>query len=191
MQILSTAVLSLICLLSFFLKSAFATPERKLDLGLEVSHRVDQLDWNVAGSNGTPNVLSELTWSDLSILQIRGNAKLLVAVPSSRFSPYFRGNLAYGSIYAGDNQDSDYSGNNRTLEFSRSNNSADQGSVLDASFGLGFQFLKKMARSGQIFRISPLAGYSYHQQNLKMMDGFQTISPSNITGPFPGLNRVC
>ena len=33
--------------------------------------------------------------------------------------------------------------------------------------------------------MTPLVGYSYHEQNLKITDGFQTIP---ATGPFPGLD---
>lgn len=143
-----------------------------------------------------PNVLSELSWDDVFIAQVRGNAKLLIDLPSSAFSPYMRVTLAYGSIYNGENQDSDYAGNNRSLEFSRSNNNGDQGNVLDASFGLGLQFVKKKAQTGPIFRISPLLGYSYHQQNLRMTDGFQTLSRPDLfpdvqpLGPFAGLHST-
>ena len=190
---LSQSTSYLVIFLLFCIKPAFAEPERKLDLGLEVGHRTDQLNWNIAASDGNPNVLSELTWRDLFITQIRGTTKLLVDLPSSVFLPYMRGALAYGKIYSGENQDSDYNGNNRTLEFSRSNNSADQGDVLDASFGFGVQFVKKMAQPGQTLRISPLAGYSYHQQNLRMTEGLQTIStqnPANLPRPIPGLNST-
>ncbi len=142
-----------------------------------VGHRVDNLDWSVAGDvNGrNPNVLSELTWRDLGIVQLELGGNMVLDN-----SVYLRGNLAYGRIYAGDNQDSDYAGDNRTIEYSRSNNGADDGSVSDLSVGVGYQF-----RPGERTRLTPIVGYSRHEQNLKMRDGYQTIPP---LGAFAGLD---
>jgi hypothetical protein len=85
-------------------------------------------------------------------------------------------------------QDSDYLGDNRTLEFSRSNNNADDGNTFDASVGIGYQFL---LQSG-FFGISPIVGYSYHKQNLTMTDGNQTVESiySPPLGPFDGLDST-
>lgn len=157
---------------SVFVRDASAEVEASLKIG--PSYRVDNLDWNIADSDGSPNILSELTWTDLKIVQIKADGKL---IKSNNF--YMRGSIGYGKIFDGDNQDSDYDGDDRTLEFSRSNNDADDGDVLDVSAGLGYQFrLKK-------FTIAPLIGYSYHEQNLVMTNGFQTIP---AYGSFPGLN---
>ena len=166
--------------------------ERGFDLGLSVGYRVDDLDWSIAGnSSGTgPNILSELTWNDLEILQLKADAKFILG----NF-PYVRGYLAYGSILKGKNQDSDYGGDNRTFEWSRSNNSADDGNVWDGSGGIGYQ---ATSASGKI-KLAGLVGYSYHEQNLTMTNGYQTVSepvyaPPDMTpipiGPFPGLNST-
>jgi len=104
---------------------------------LSTGYRVDDLDWNIAGDiNGNnPNILSELEWEGLESFQIKTTNKTI-------FNQLFllKGSLAYGWILNGENQDSDYWGDNRTLEFSRSNNNSDEGNMLDASFGLGWQF---------------------------------------------------
>jgi hypothetical protein len=137
-------------------------------------------------------VLSELSWDDIESYQInfRGNLVLpnIIAL---------RGVANYGWIFDGDNQDSDYAGDNRTLEFSRSNNSADDGNLWDVSLAIGYPI-----RWGKdvIGTMIPLAGYSYHKQELTMTDGYQTISVPVITptgiiippevGPFPGLNSA-
>ncbi len=146
---------------------------------LSAGYRVDDLDWNIAGDiNGNnPNVLSELTWDDVEIYQLKFQGS--VVWPNIIA---FRGYASYGWIFDGDNQDSDYLGDNRTFEFSRSNNSTDDDDVLDASLAIGYPF-----RFGQavIGTLTPLLGYSYHEQNLKITDGNQTI-PN--TGPFPGLD---
>jgi hypothetical protein len=163
----------------------------QVQLELSNAYRQDDLDWNIAGNlNGSdPNVLSELSWDDLKIYQLQFQLKALM---SKIF--YFRGSLAYGWIFDGDVQDSDYSGDNRTLEWSRSNSDADDGDVVDASAGIGYPF--SFGRKVEV-GIRPLVGYSYHEQNLKMTNGEQTLSvpalaPPGISppplGPIPGLD---
>jgi len=157
--------------------------EIKSAIELSNGYRVDQLDWNIAGNlAGTnPNVLSELTWRDIEIYQVNLGLKALI---NEGF--YVRGALGYGWIFDGSNQDSDFQGNNRTGEFSRSNNGTEDSHVVDASFGMGYQFTLISGR----LRFIPLLGYSYNQQNLTITDGFQTISTPGVTppvGPFPGL----
>jgi hypothetical protein len=149
------------------------------ELIVSAGYRRDDLDWNIAGdtSGNNPNVLSELTWDDLESYQVKFQGSLVIPNMIA-----LRGVADYGWIFSGENQDSDYAGNNRTYEFSRSNNSADDGDLWDVSLALGYPF-----RWGQsvIGTLTPLAGYSYHEQNLTMTDGCQTIPP---TGSFPGLH---
>ena len=144
---------------------------------LATDHRLDKLDWNTAGdiSGHNPNILSELTWNNLKIFQLRlANETMIHEVF------YARGQVSYGWIYGGDNQDSDYLEDNRNLEFSRSNNSADDGHTLDWSIGVGPRF----TFGSNHVEIMPLIGYSFHEQHLTMSDGFQDIPP---LGPFSGL----
>ncbi len=148
----------------------------------DAGYRIDDFDWSIAG-NAPPafggnfvNVLSELTWSDLEIFQLElGIGKFF---PNSIL---LKGSLSYGLIFDGENQDSDYAGDNRTLEFSRSNNGADDGETVDGSIGLGYH----LPLLSDTFGITPLIGYSYNALHLKIRDGFQTIPPF---GPFTGLN---
>ena len=158
----------------------------KGELKLSNGYRVDNLDWNIAGNpdGRSPNVLSELAWSDLEIFQLKAAVRVTV-----RDVFYLRGSLAHGWIFDGRNRDSDFLGDNRTGEFSRSNNGSDDGAVWDASAGAGYAFA---LGSGKL-RIIPLIGYSYHQQNLTIRDGNQTVSrpPSNAgLGPFGGLDST-
>jgi hypothetical protein len=143
-----------------------------------IGYRNDDLDWNIAGdsSGNNPNILSELTWSDLEIFQLEFAVERNFP---NRLK--LKGSLAYGFIFDGENQDSDYLGNNRTLEFSRSNNSADDGNTSDVSIGLGYSI--PLLRED--FIVTPLVGFSFHGQNLTITEGFQTIP---LLGPFPGLN---
>ena len=147
---------------------------------LSTGYRVDDLDWNIAGdiTGENPNVLSELIWSDLEIYQVKiANVSMIPKIF------YFRGALAYGWVFDGKNQDSDFFGNNRTLEYSRSNSSADRDNVFDASLGVGYPFVFGKGK----FCLSPLLGYSYHEQNLTITDGYQIIPPF---GPFADLDST-
>lgn len=178
-------LVTLFCLslLLFVSGKVYADYEIETAYSLGMGPRVDNLDWSIAGDlNGeNPNILSELTWTDLEIAQIKGDFK--IAVGKSMHFFYLRTTIAYGEIMAGDNQDSDYFGDNRTIEFSRSNNSSDSGYVSDASFGMGYQL---RLFSGRI-KMAPIFGYSSSRQNLRMTDGFQTVP---LMGSFEGLNST-
>jgi hypothetical protein len=162
-----------------------ASIEQKKAFPLEIElipsfgYRVDDLDWNIAGdaSGNNPNILSELTWNDLESYQVKVHGNMVLPNILT-----LRGSANYGWIFDGENQDSDYLGDNRTLEFSRSNNNSDDGHVWDASVAIGYPF-----RFGHNFlgTITPLVGYSHHEQYLKITDGTQTIPP---LGPFSGLD---
>jgi len=167
-------------------------PRLESELVLSAGYRVDGFDWNIAGDiNGkNPNIRSELTWDDLEIYQLELYNKTIV-----REVFYLRGCLSYGWIMDGDNQDSDYLEDNRALEFLRSNNDADDGDTLDASLGIGYPFTFGSGFVG----VTPLVGYSYHEQNLTMTDGKQTITWISLDpdvpdgpplGPFPGLDSA-
>lgn len=160
------------------------TAERKTvswlesELVLSAGYRVDDFDWNIAGDTDgkNPNVLSELTWDDLEIYQLELYNKTIVQEVF-----YLRGSLSYGWIKDGDSQDSDYLEDNRSLEFSRSNNDADDGDTFDASLGIGYPFTFGSGFVG----LTPLVGYSYHEQNLTMTDGNQTITWISLDPDFP------
>jgi hypothetical protein len=156
-------------------------------------YRNDDLNWSIAGITPTiylipplqgnyVNILSELSWSNLEIFQMEFGLERRI---HRKYK--IRGTLAYGVIFDGDNQDSDYAGNNRTFEFSRSNNSADDGNTADVSIGFGYNFSFLSDAIG----LSPLIGFSYHSQKLTLTDWVQTVSdfgwPTPL-GRFPGLN---
>ncbi len=150
------------------------------ELQIGVGYRHDNLDWNIAGnSSGTnPNVLSELEWSDLDIIQVKLQGR---AVVSGKF--YLRGQVDYGWIRDGENRDSDYNGDNRTDEFSRSVNLTEDDQVWDASLGLGWV----VTFGTDYCRLAPMVGYSIHKQNLRITNGYQVIPAA---GSFSGLNST-
>lgn len=151
--------------------------EEEIGITLSAGKRVDNLDWSIAG--GGVNVLSELTWKDIESYQIKGKARIYIG------RVYLRGHAAFAFIVEGENQDSDYAGNDRTLEWSRSNNKADSGNLWDVSGGAGYVF--RFAPAGGRLDLIPVVGLSYHKQNLRITDGFQTIP---ALGPFPGLDST-
>jgi len=157
---------------------------QSLDLTAGAGIRKDKLDWNIAGTtDGTsPNILSELQWTDLEIFQLKTAGKYSIG------PAHIRGSFDFGWIVEGDNQDSDYACDNRDCEFSRSNSKSDEGSVLDLSLGAGYtiRVFDERTKSGKgSLDVIPMAGYSYHRQNLSITDGVQTI-PAD--GPFPDLD---
>lgn len=155
-----------------------ATPKVRTSLSLDAGFRSDDLDWSIAGDadGNAPNILSELTWENIKSQQLRLTGTVDV---QQRF--VIRAAIGYGSIYEGQNQDSDYGGDNRTLEFSRSNNNSDDGRVWDVSIGIG----PRLDFGLNFFSLVPMVGYSYHVQSLTMTDGYQTI-PN--TGAISGLD---
>jgi opacity protein-like surface antigen len=185
--VLLMGILSAVCLIG-----DLEAVEVEGDLELITGYRVDDLDWRIAGNvSGTnPNIFSELTWTDLESPQLKLGGKGTI----NRVL-YLRGYAAFGWVLSGDVQDSDYRGDNRTLEWSRSNNNAEDSTVLDATLAFGYPF--KLASDR--FRLIPLAGFSYSEQNLKMKDGLQTVSDSALAppsatplpiGPFAGLDST-
>lgn len=142
-------------------------------------YRQDSLNWSIAGENNHPNILSELKWENLEIWEIRASAEALLCKHI-----YFKGEGDYGKIYNGRNRDSDYLLDHRRLEYSRAITKADRGEVFDFLVGFGYQFSLFYKK----FFITPLAGYSYHEQHLQMHNGFQKISIFKQLGKIKGLH---
>lgn len=151
-----------------------------------IGYRVDDLDFNIASDltgTATPNIISELTWSDIQMVEAKAKFDFILL---NHF--VVDAKAGYGSIIKGDNQDSDYDGDNRTDEFSRSNNSSDDGYVWDYSLAGGLRFY--VDNPDPIFLVDKLTvtflgGYSRHKQDFVIQDGNQTIPDF---GPFPGLD---
>ncbi len=147
------------------------------DMELSNGYRIDNLKFNIAGNIGgrNPNILSELIWHDVEIDQVKAKGHLTVL-------PYFtvRAYADYGWVFQGDNQDSDYLADNRTLLFSESRNTADKGSVSDASIGIGYPIRPPSGRYE--LQLTPLGGYSYHRQLFTITDGSQTQDPFALFG---------
>lgn len=172
--------------------------ELRVGVGMEAGYRYDNLDWNIASNiagNTTPNILSELSWTSLSISQVRVNGWL------GHKDWLLFGDLGFGRVDDGDNQDSDYDFDNRQGEFSRSNNKPN-GDMADFSFGLGFMYEMlpkyKIRPHEKRHYWMPMIGYSYHNQDMGMTNGVQTVESYDAVndlrtpplGPFDGLDST-
>jgi len=161
----------------------------------EAGYRHDQLKWNKAAPGGTPNVLSELQWNNIE-------SAVFTAGTDISFSDnwHLEGEVSYGQIMGGENQDSDYLLNDRQGEFSRSNNQADDGHLIDLTAAVGYNFNLGHDKSAPHWRFTPKAGFGFHNQKFKITDGYQTIPAygsfanlnssyeANWLGPLVGLN---
>ena len=152
--------------------------ESPFEYALSVGYRKDNFDWSVA--NSSVNIASELIWKDMVIEQLRAAARLNLG-----YDWFIRGNYATGMVVSGTNRDSDYAGNNRTQEYSRSDNKTG-GVVREISIGLGNRLRVFDQADGLGLYLSPLAGFSIHQQALTMYDGRQSVPFDSVLS---GLNN--
>ncbi len=170
-------------LLSFSGQTVFATDFFTVNNGeIDVSfgYRSDQLDWNIASdfAGETPNVLSELTWDNIKLIQLQLAGRLeLGELPFLNTNTLIMVNAGVGRIFAGDYQDSDYGTDNRGNEWSRSIGDGDKGFTVDLSGGIG-PILKIDRVAG--LSVSPLVGYGFNMQDLSMTNGVQVVSESGL-----------
>jgi hypothetical protein len=136
---------------------------------VDVGYRQDDFDWSIAGTNGTPNILSELKWKKLEMLQascLGWHTDFLCYVP------YIRWYGAYSKIMRGHVSDRDYSQDHRRCEFSRARAKCNRGTVGDLSGALGLPWGVNWYGYMQF---TPVAGISWHQQHLHMHEGTQEM----------------
>jgi len=148
-----------------------------------IGFRIDNLEWSIADKDGHPNILSELEFNDLFILQAGIDLNISI------HKLYFRSTFNYGEIIDGICTDSDYILDNRNGLFSRSESKIINDNIQDISLGFGYHFYS----GNKEFKITPLFGVSEHSQNLRMTSGVQTFATPGITppiGPFSGLNST-
>jgi Protochlamydia outer membrane protein len=147
------------------------------NIGLGTGYRNGDLNWNFGDPNGV-DVISELEWDDMDIAQFSFNGNLKL-----RNNIRFGLDFGFGIISDGDSRDSDYNQDNRQGEFSRSFANVGGHDVIDVSTYLGYEFTPKLFNHYRS-TITPLIGYSYHEQNIQFEDGVQIIP---ATGPFSGV----
>lgn len=145
-----------------------------------IGYRQDSLNWNIGSPTGQPNVLSELSWKQLRMVDYR--TEMIYNRPGTF---YVRAIGDYARIYSGTVRDSDWHGDNRTREFSRSISDAGKGEAFDLSACAGY---KRYCIAKGITAI-PVVGYSWHEQHLRMFNGVIVLNTeSSFLGPFDGLH---
>ena len=169
---------------------AAATVEARGELGL--GYRFAEFGWTIAGTpQGTsPNIASELEWTDLGVLQLRLGGDAIF-----RRHLWLGGSITAGTIRSGGNRDSDYLGDDRTFEFSRSENGGDSGDILDGDVGVGYMFRVVPESGGRGYDLLIAGGYAVTRQDLRLVDGVQVVSDEELfgeplppLGPFEGLD---
>jgi hypothetical protein len=152
-----------------------------INLDAGIGYRRDRFRWSKAGPFEIPNVLSELRWRDIRIIEYGGSASY---VSCRNYAVKAWGD--YGHIYHGRNVDADFLGNNKTDLISLSGNKAGKGHVYDVVGGVGYRVTSTCGR----FIATPLIGYSDHAQYLRIFHGEQIFNFFNpfFVGPIPGLN---
>ncbi len=153
--------------------SIFAEPAEKKERlvrkwDVSTGYRIDEFDWNVAADstgNAAPNITQEASWKHLDVYQVKAGGELL---KDKRY--VLKGDVGLGAIGGGRSRDSEYAGHNRSLESRRTESEAGGGSVFDISGGLGY----RMKPSSKL-DLTPLVGYSYHRQDLRMNEGIRSV----------------
>lgn len=169
----------IICLFFISWMTNLQSTPIEFEFEVESGLRFDNVSWNVAGYRSKPNIISELKWSRLQIVEGSVSIQALV---SNDFR--YKISIAEGNILNGHNQDSDYCLDNRKGEFSRSTAKV-RGDTFDfqALFGKDFYLYNKR------LKISPVIGYAYNRQFLNQYKGFIHIDEiSQYYGRFQGLN---
>ncbi len=155
----------------------------KCDLG--AGYRQDYFSWELAGPNDTPPVLSRLTWEDLQIFEITAECKKITC--NNVYMKFF---ADYGWIYHGKSHDSDFmqeKQSGKIVEVLSSTANAGKGDVWDISGGVGYFLHTNFCA----LKVAPIAGFSYHEQFLKMFDGVSRINllfPESQGALFSDLN---
>lgn len=176
----------MLCAVGVLVNSSAYAEDTNVSVGLGL--RSDDLQWSIAGNSAgtSPNVLSELTWSKVNMVQLEVSAEGEVG-----HNWFLGGDFAYALAFAGDVQDSDYQSDNRTEEFSRSYSDADKSYASDYGLRVGYVLIRGRGRGLSGFSLMPLLGYAHKDVSMRMTNGVQVLSDYGFTvplGPFSGLN---
>lgn len=140
-----------------------------------IGYRQDRLNWNFDGGRAGPNILSELKWKHLEMVNYYGQLRAFIPIIS-----YVRLTGNYGSIFSGKNYDYDYHGDDRTDQFAYAINKADRGEAFEISAAIGYPF-----RLIPYLTIVPLIGYAQQEQHLQLYDGVQVFYIGNYADNTP------
>lgn len=114
----------------------------ELDVGL----RMNQFDWNIASDitgTQTPNILSEVTWEDVMLVESRGEIRHVepMNIGAIQGGLHLEGGVSVGVPLGGDNVTEDYLDDNRTTKFSQTDNKGSRGYAIGASAAVGYKIM--------------------------------------------------
>ncbi|WP_020407485.1 omptin family outer membrane protease [Hahella ganghwensis] len=166
---------------------AQARYEGYLDAYLNVGYGSGQLDWNIADTDGSPDVLSELVYNidDVVILELGGRL-FVESGPLDQAFGEMRGWV--GLIEDGTSEDRDWNSDNRTDLYSFSRAELYGHNLKKFSLAVGYRFSVT-----EWMTLSPMLGYTYSSQSMRVRNGVQIISeaPSTVApGSFSGLDSA-
>ncbi|MBX2807171.1 MAG: hypothetical protein KTR20_00935 [Cellvibrionaceae bacterium] len=148
-----------------------------------------EMVWSIAAGpseNDTPNILSELSYRDIS----SSGTGLVFAhlnTVNDNWAFYIEGNYRNNNIDSGFSQDSDYFSDNRQDEFSRSYADISGDTIAEKNFAIGMK-TRWFGQEGHY--VTFLLGHRDHTIDLRVTNGVQII-PDSLNGtPLTGLNTT-
>ena len=142
-----------------------------VDISVSQGYRRDNLKWSISAIDKKPNILSELDYKHMDVYMTHVRA----TCTHNDFFAKLQG--AYGNIYDGKSRDSDYLRDNRKDEFSRSRGAITGDYTFDGAFHIG-----KRIQVNSTFSLSPMIGYGYYVQKIRMTHGRQSFAFDIFTG---------
>lgn len=150
---------------------------KKINIDTRTGYKKASLNWNISAPDNSPNVMSELEYNNLGIVETGVDMTAVV------HQIYSRASISFGKIVDGDGVDTDYNQDNRG-ELEAQSESEVYDNIHALCVGLGYQF---DVTSKKNIKISPVAGVSYQAQNLRQRNGVQTVSSG---AEFPSQGQV-
>jgi hypothetical protein len=133
--------------------------EMMADVEVSQGWRIDRNSWSNSGSDGKPNIQSEISTKNIQIYQTRLATKFTLG------DYFMRQQFGYGHIVNGTMQDSDYGRDNKDRESDRSTAKVKGGSLWDARLSFG-----KTIPLPYNCTISPLVGYFWQSEKISYYD---------------------
>lgn len=171
-------------------------PDKSLNISFTMVQRTwlskGDSDWNIADTDGSPNVLSELEYKhiDSTVIELYGE----VGINSKHFLILEYG---YGNIRNGKWIDSDYNRDNRQGLYSRSSGTAEDDNLWYLNIDYALRIFTRPDREKgseplgvhykQDLFIDVLLGYQHWKEDIIMTNGFQEVP---ATGAFFGLKST-
>ena len=160
-------------------------PAHKLSFYGAAGWREDDINWSVRNPKFFfPKVISKLKWKNLRMVQISGGVRYVCRNYVARL----KGEFAW--TYHGKNRDLDFLdlGEGDDILISKSKNESNRGWVYEISPGVGYQ----LTSNGGRCIVTPMGGWSFHSQELRITDGHQKFNKFNplAVGRFKKLNST-